>query len=205
MVLRRNTVVSRILAVSLIAIFAVGCTASASFGTKEPEATAPAEDPAATAEVEQATAPDAKKPSRSGVRQSGDRLRLAGPVNFETGSANITSDSEATLEDLRIFLTERPKITKLRIEGHTDNVGKKEDNLKLSGERARAVKTWLVNKGISSSRLTAWGYGDEKPVAPNTTDANKAQNRRVEYVIIEIDGKAWRGHSAAENGGTSFD
>ena len=70
---------------------------------------------------------------------------------------------------------------KLEISGHTDNTGSKAHNLKLSQGRADAVKTMLVSKyGIDAKRLTAKGYGDTKPVVPNTSDANKAKNRRVE-------------------------
>jgi len=71
----------------------------------------------------------------------------------------------------------------LEIQGHTDNVGAPAANLKLSQDRALAVKDYVVTKGgIAAARLTTAGFGDTKPVAPNTTDEGRAQNRRVELV-----------------------
>ena len=68
---------------------------------------------------------------------------------------------------------------KLRIEGHTDNVGDKAANLKLSTARAAAVAAWLTGKGIDAVRLTTSGLGDTQPVADNTTEEGRARNRRV--------------------------
>jgi len=75
-----------------------------------------------------------------------------------------------------------PKV-KFNIEGHTDNTGNYDSNKRLSQSRADAVKTYIVNKGISASRLTAIGYGSDKPVASNKTSAGRQQNRRVEFII----------------------
>jgi len=72
------------------------------------------------------------------------------------------------------------------IEGHTDNVGKDAYNKKLSQRRADAVKAYLVKKGIDANRLTAIGYGEEKPIADNATKAGKAENRRVEAAVDYI-------------------
>jgi len=74
---------------------------------------------------------------------------------------------------------------RIRIEGHTDNVGSPEQNRELSRKRAQAVKDYLVHKGIAPSRLTVEGVGPDKPIAPNTIAEGRAANRRVEFIIVE--------------------
>ena len=77
-----------------------------------------------------------------------------------------------------------PKL-KLLIEGHTDNVGSAEHNLRLSQKRAEEVVNYLIFQGIDLSRLRARGYGFSKPIAPNDTEESRALNRRTEIKIIE--------------------
>ena len=72
----------------------------------------------------------------------------------------------------------------VNVDGHTDNVGKPEANLKLSQDRAASAVTYLVSKGIPASRLVSNGYGDTKPAADNKTAAGRAQNRRVEFNLL---------------------
>ena len=71
--------------------------------------------------------------------------------------------------------------------GHTDRIGSHASNMKLSERRAESVKTYLLSKGIEGSRLTAKGYGESKPIADNNTVEGMAQNRRVEFVILQQD------------------
>jgi OOP family OmpA-OmpF porin len=73
---------------------------------------------------------------------------------------------------------------KIEIAGHTDNVGKDADNLKLSLQRAEAVRNYLIKKGIKADRITAKGYGATQPVADNGTDAGRQKNRRTEVVLL---------------------
>lgn len=73
---------------------------------------------------------------------------------------------------------------RIRIEGHTDNVGRLEDNMKLSDDRANNVMRYLVGKGIAASRLSYKGLGPTQPVATNDTPEGRAQNRRTEFVIV---------------------
>jgi OmpA-OmpF porin, OOP family len=108
------------------------------------------------------------------------RVALYG-INFATGKADITPDSSKTLATIVELLKKKPD-WKLKVEGHTDNVGKPKENLELSKRRAAAVKDWLVKQGIKADRLTTDGFGDGKPLAPNTTDDGRAKNRRVELV-----------------------
>ncbi|MFL5423037.1 MAG: OmpA family protein, partial [Myxococcales bacterium] len=105
-------------------------------------------------------------------------------INFETGKASITPDSATTLQQIADLLS-RNDAWKLRIEGHTDDVGKVGENLVLSRKRAEAVRDWLVaNAKIAAARLDTKGFGDSKPVAANDSDDGRAKNRRVELVKI---------------------
>jgi lipid-binding SYLF domain-containing protein len=104
-------------------------------------------------------------------------------VHFATGKADITPDSEASLTEAVNALKEHADWN-IRVEGFTDNVGSAEANLKLSNDRAEAVMNWLVDHGIDKGRLSAKGYGEDRPVAKNSTAGGRARNRRVELVKI---------------------
>ena len=109
------------------------------------------------------------------------RVRLYG-INFDYDSDVIRVESKPTLDKIAAMLKSEQDM-QLIIEGHTDSDGTAEHNQVLSQKRAESVKSYLVNAGISSSRLFTEGYGESTPVAPNTTATGKAQNRRVELVI----------------------
>ena len=100
-------------------------------------------------------------------------------VNFDFDKATLRPDAEPALNQLLSVLKDEPKLV-VEIGGHTDNVGKSDYNLKLSDQRAAAVRQWLVARGIAAPRLTSHGYGDTQPLVPNSTDENRAKNRRVE-------------------------
>jgi outer membrane protein OmpA-like peptidoglycan-associated protein len=100
-------------------------------------------------------------------------------INFSTGKAEITKDSEEALTAILAILEEYPN-AKFTVEGHTDSTGRAESNKKLSNERAQSVYEYLTSNGVDSSRLEVMGYGEEKPIANNGTRAGRAQNRRVE-------------------------
>lgn len=100
-------------------------------------------------------------------------------INFETGKAKITKDSETSLDKIVKIMKEYPS-AKFRVEGHTDNVGNAANNKKLSQARADAVKKYFTDKGVEASRVRSIGYGQEKPVANNGTAQGRAKNRRVE-------------------------
>jgi len=109
------------------------------------------------------------------------RVTLRG-ILFDPGLATIRDSSAALLAEVGALLKSDPTLA-LEVVGHTDNTGTAAANLTLSSQRAEAVKNWLVKThGIHVSRLTTSGRGDTVPVADNTTDAGRAQNRRVELV-----------------------
>lgn len=105
-------------------------------------------------------------------------------ILFESGKAEIRPESAPTLKQIGDALKEHPEL-RVRIEGHTDNVGKPEANLALSEARALAMKNRLVSEyGIDAARLESVGLGDSKPAAANTTPEGRANNRRVEVVKL---------------------
>ena len=103
-------------------------------------------------------------------------------VTFEYNKDGLTPTAKANLDKLVEVFKEYPD-TNLLIVGHTDNKGSQAYNLPLSQKRALSVKNYLVSKGISASRLTSQGKGLEEPIADNSTEAGRAQNRRVEIAI----------------------
>lgn len=104
-------------------------------------------------------------------------------VFFETNSAELKPVSVIEIDKLFQLLADNPTL-KVQINGHTDNVGKPADNLKLSTARAKAVADYLVGKGIDAVRLGSKGFGETKPIADNSTEAGRALNRRTEFVVI---------------------
>lgn len=112
--------------------------------------------------------------------QSQGRVAIYG-INFDTGKATLRPESEKVLEEVRKLAKAHPDL-KLRIEGHTDNVGQPAANRKLSQQRADAVKAWLAANGVPAAHLSTAGLGDTKPVADNGSEEGRAKNRRVELV-----------------------
>ncbi|MBC8110974.1 MAG: OmpA family protein [Verrucomicrobia bacterium] len=102
-------------------------------------------------------------------------------INFDTDKASIKPESQAAVEQVVKLLKANPDL-KLTVEGHTDNAGKPDYNLKLSDNRAKAVVATLTTQGIENNRLKAIGLGQTKPIADNTTEEGKSKNRRVELV-----------------------
>ncbi|MBN4051998.1 OmpA family protein [Cytophagaceae bacterium AH-315-L13] len=105
-------------------------------------------------------------------------------LEFEFGTATITVESIPSLEILANLILKNPEY-KLYAAGHTDNVGSKKANLKLSQNRADAVKNFLINKGIKPENIITVAYGEKYPVGSNETEGGRAKNRRVELIIIQ--------------------
>ena len=100
-------------------------------------------------------------------------------VNFDFDKSVLPPDSEPVLQQVLALFVRDPKFG-AEVGGHTDNVGQPTYNQKLSEARAAAVKAWLVAHGAGAAQVTSRGYGDTQPLVPNTTDANRFKNRRVE-------------------------
>lgn len=143
--------------------------------------------------VQTAKAPEpapAAEPAPEPVKV-GEQLTLPEQIEFEFNEARIkqTPKTLASLEQLADTMKKNPKITKLRVEGHTDNVGKEKLNLKLSKARADAVAKWLAQHEVAESRIVTFGFGAKRPVVANDTPDHRAQNRRTEYYVDELEGK----------------
>ena len=104
-------------------------------------------------------------------------------ILFDTGKATLQPASDGPLNEVLKLLQDDGSL-KLRIEGHTDNVGGEAANQTLSEKRAQSVRDWLISHGIAAGRLTAQGFGATKPIADNSTDEGRAKNRRVELVKL---------------------
>jgi outer membrane protein OmpA-like peptidoglycan-associated protein len=102
-------------------------------------------------------------------------------INFDTGLATLKPDADEVIDEIVTALNSKPDLN-VKLEGHTDNVGNAAANKTLSNDRANAVMNAIVAKGIDKSRLSAEGFGLEKPVADNNTEEGRAKNRRVELV-----------------------
>ncbi len=113
------------------------------------------------------------------MRQREGRVALY--IQFDTGKATIRAESQPTIDQVVKLMTDNPKL-KLRVEGHTDDVGAAKDNQLLSEQRAGAVREALINAGIEATRLSAAGFGESRPIGDNTTEEGRAKNRRVELV-----------------------
>ena len=121
-------------------------------------------------------------PAVAALRESS--IVILQQIQFESGKARLKPESDGVLKEVAAILKEHPEIATLSVEGHTDSTGSPAFNLALSKERAAAVRAWLVGSGIEAKRLTATGFGMEKPIAPNATHSGRQMNRRVEFQIV---------------------
>lgn len=190
----------------LSGLLAVGCHAEAKFGT-EAKAPEPPPPPAAPPPPP----PPAPEPKHEPIKAigkakiTGDQIQIPGKITFELNKATIKDGKETAeiLDTLYKVMDENKQITKLRIEGHTDNSGGDDHNMKLSQGRADAVAAWLATKGIAKERLVAVGMGEHQPIEKNDTEANKEKNRRTEFKIWELDGQPTDAAKAAPANGAA--
>ncbi|MCA9517734.1 MAG: OmpA family protein, partial [Myxococcales bacterium] len=104
-------------------------------------------------------------------------------ITFDSGKATIRKTSYKTLDGAAQVLVEYPGL-RLEVQGHTDDQGPDDANMKLSQDRADAVKAYLVGKGIDGGRIIAKGFGETQPVADNKKAAGRAENRRIEFRLL---------------------
>jgi outer membrane protein OmpA-like peptidoglycan-associated protein len=113
------------------------------------------------------------------------KLEIQDKIYFATGKDVILPRSEGLIAQVAKTIERNPWIKKLRIEGHTDDVGKDDYNLDLSQRRAAAVRKALIDKGVGEGKLDSAGYGEQNPIDSNKTLDGRAHNRRVEFVIVD--------------------
>lgn len=123
-------------------------------------------------------------PARAYISERGT-IVITERVEFATGSDRILRQSEAVLGDVLAILQSAEDVTRVRIEGHTDDRGRDAANLRLSTARAASVRRWLEGHGIAPERLEAWGCGELHPREPGTSTRARQANRRVEFFIVD--------------------
>jgi OOP family OmpA-OmpF porin len=131
-------------------------------------------------------APDPQKNGcPKSVRVSESEILILDQVQFDTGKAVIKKVSDDLLDQVASVLREHPEITKIEVQGHTDDRGYRALNDTLSQARANAVMKAMIQRGIAADRLTAKGYGQNRPLVENTTEEGRQKNRRVQFIIVE--------------------
>jgi outer membrane protein OmpA-like peptidoglycan-associated protein len=111
------------------------------------------------------------------------RIRILENIRFRHGSSEIDSESNSILNQVALTMKANPSIKRVRVEGHTDETGTHELNMQLSRQRAEAVREYLVKRGVKGDRLTAVGYGPDRPLSKGTDPDSLAKNRRVEFIV----------------------
>jgi OmpA-OmpF porin, OOP family len=130
---------------------------------------------------------DPKKNGCPVARVEKGQIIIREQVQFAYNSAKILKTSDYILEAVKKILDENPEIKHVNIEGHTDSKGGDAYNKALSGRRAASVVAWLVQHGVDKKRLAPKGFGEERPIDSNDTEDGRANNRRVEFHIVEQD------------------
>ena len=128
---------------------------------------------------------DPRKNGCPRVRVEERQIKITEEIKFKTDSAELLPESDGVLFEVRDTLNAHSEIQRVRVEGHTDNVGDSQYNRELSQRRAEAVSAWLVEHRIDRSRLQSAGVGEARPIDTNATEAGRHNNRRVEFHIVE--------------------
>jgi OOP family OmpA-OmpF porin len=147
---------------------------------------------------DQDACPDAPGPASDDPKKNGcpearieqGQIKILERVEFENNSSKLRPESERVLNAVLDVMKAHPEFSKLGVQGHTDNRGAAGYNKRLSEQRASSVVTWLAGHGLERKRLSAAGFGMEKPIDSNDTDDGRQNNRRVEFHILEGDSGA---------------
>jgi outer membrane protein OmpA-like peptidoglycan-associated protein len=123
------------------------------------------------------------------VEVKAEKVEIKDKIFFDFNKATIKKKSFKLLDAVAFALRAHVELRKVRIEGHTDEVGTRDYNLKLSDDRARAVMDYLVARGVEAARLEAAGFGFDKPLSPGKSKKDRELNRRVEFVIVDRAGE----------------
>jgi len=127
------------------------------------------------------------KPQHSNVEVRGHEVTIKQQIQFALDSAVILPESFGLLTEIADTMIRDLATQRVEVQGHTDNSGSPDHNKTLSEQRAEAVRLWLVQHGVVADRLVSRGYGQEKPLVPNTTTGNRSRNRRVQFIILDAD------------------
>jgi OOP family OmpA-OmpF porin len=133
------------------------------------------------------TAPPAVAVAPPRVEVRDNKIEIREKIQFDYDKATIKEASFGLLREIADVITKNPHIKRIQIEGHASSEGSASHNKTLSDARARAVMAWLTTNGIAAGRLSAIGYGVERPIADNATETGRETNRRVEFEIVEQD------------------
>jgi outer membrane protein OmpA-like peptidoglycan-associated protein len=153
--------------------------AAATFGTERRDLEiAPDEDSLVVIEVE-------LEPAK--VEVTREEMVILDKILFEFNSASIDTTSLDLIQEVANNIVVHGGIKKIEVQGHTDSTGPAAANKKLSQERVESVRTELIARGVDGDILTAVGYGEDEPIAPNTNEEGRAKNRRVQFLILEQD------------------
>ncbi len=172
---------------SLILIGATSaCGGVTQFGSAQPFTIAgtPPPPPPAPPPPAPAAKEEPKPPPRVELRDN--RIEFKEKIQFQVNKATIKEESFSLLHDIAEVIKKNPQVTKISIEGHASAEGEAKHNKKLSDERAKSVMSYLVKKeAVEADRLTATGWGIEKPIASNDSEEGREKNRRVEFLVTK--------------------
>ena len=135
--------------------------------------------------VAAAEPPPPPTPPRVEVRDN--KIEIHDKIQFDFNKATIKEASFDLMNEIASVIAKNPQIKRIQIEGHASSEGNAAHNKQLSDERAKAVMKYLTEHGIAAAELAAIGFGSERPIADNGTEAGREQNRRVDFVILEQD------------------